>query len=140
MPNAGAITYPAWYMDDNIYTTNKIPIPAASVNIIYVNSYEAPNPFSYFLSLDNQIDKQPLEIVDVAGFLNYTAIAVSVTTGTKKMQFQLSGLTGNSTVTLTVPNASTTIVGTDATQTLTNKTFSDTLATFQNTTTNTKKM
>ena len=45
--------------------------------------------------------------------------------GTKKMQFQLSGLTGNSTVTLTVPNASTTIVGTDVSQTLTNKTITD---------------
>ena len=56
--------------------------------------------------------------------------------GTKKMQFQLSGLTTGSTVVLTVPNASTTIVGTDSTQTLTNKTFSDTLTTFQNTTTN----
>ena len=41
------------------------------------------------------------------------------------MQFQLSGLTGNSTVTLSVPNASTTIVGTDVAQTLTNKTITD---------------
>ena len=77
MPNAGAITYPAWYMDDDIYTTNKVPIPA-SVNIIYVNSYQASNPFSYFLSLDNQFDNQQLEIIDIGGFLNYTSLAVSV--------------------------------------------------------------
>jgi hypothetical protein len=46
--------------------------------------------------------------------------------GTKKLQFQLSGLTGNTTCILTVPNTTaTTITGTDATQTLTNKTITD---------------
>lgn len=40
---------------------------------------------------------------------------------TKKMAFQLSGITTATTRTLTVPDASTTIVGTDATQVLTNK-------------------
>lgn len=42
---------------------------------------------------------------------------------TKKLNFQLSGITTSTTRTLTVPDANTTIVGTDATQTLTNKTF-----------------
>ena len=42
---------------------------------------------------------------------------------TKQLQFQLSGITTGTTRTLTVPNANTTIVGTDATQTLTNKTI-----------------
>lgn len=42
---------------------------------------------------------------------------------TKQLQFQLSGITTATTRTLTVPNANTTIVGTDATQTLTNKTL-----------------
>ena len=42
---------------------------------------------------------------------------------TKQAQFELSGITTGNTRTLTVPNASTTIVGTDATQTLTNKTL-----------------
>ncbi len=42
---------------------------------------------------------------------------------TKQMQFQLSGISGGTTRTLTVPDASTTLVGTDATQTLTNKTL-----------------
>lgn len=42
---------------------------------------------------------------------------------TKQLQFQLSGITTATTRTLTIPNASTTIVGTDATQTLTNKTL-----------------
>lgn len=45
---------------------------------------------------------------------------------TKQLQFQLSGITTGTTRTLTIPNASTTIVGTDATQTLTNKTIDNT--------------
>ncbi|QKF94437.1 hypothetical protein QKU48_gp0979 [Fadolivirus algeromassiliense] len=44
---------------------------------------------------------------------------------TKKMQFQLSGITASTTRTLTVPNADTTLVGTDTTQTLTNKTLTN---------------
>lgn len=43
---------------------------------------------------------------------------------TKQMQFQLSGITSGQTRTLTAPDASTTIVGTDVAQTLTNKTLS----------------
>jgi hypothetical protein len=42
---------------------------------------------------------------------------------TKKLAFQASGITTATTRTLTAPDASTTIVGTDATQTLTNKTL-----------------
>lgn len=42
---------------------------------------------------------------------------------TKKVNFQVSGVTTNTTRTLTVPDANTTIVGTDTTQTLTNKTL-----------------
>ncbi len=42
---------------------------------------------------------------------------------TKQLQFQLSGITTGTTRTLTVPDSSTILVGTDATQTLTNKTL-----------------
>lgn len=42
---------------------------------------------------------------------------------TKQLQFQVSGVTTGTTRTLTIPDANTTLVGTDATQTLTNKTF-----------------
>jgi hypothetical protein len=52
---------------------------------------------------------------------------VDNTTPTKFMRFQLSGISASTTRTLTVPDADTTIVGTDATQTLTNKTIGDAL-------------
>lgn len=42
---------------------------------------------------------------------------------TKQLQFQLSGITTATTRTLTVPNATTTLVGIDTTDTLTNKTL-----------------
>lgn len=42
---------------------------------------------------------------------------------TKLLQFQASGITTGTTRTLTVPDANTTVVGTDTAQTLTNKTF-----------------
>ena len=58
---------------------------------------------------------------------------------TKKLQFQLSGITTGTTRTLTAPDANTTIVGTDATQTLTNKTFTDSTTTIQDDGDNTKK-
>lgn len=45
------------------------------------------------------------------------------TDNTKKLQLQLSGITTATTRTLTVPNASITLVGTDNAQTLTNKTL-----------------
>lgn len=43
------------------------------------------------------------------------------TTASKKMKFDLSGISTSTTRTITIPNAGTTMVGHDATQTLTNK-------------------
>lgn len=53
---------------------------------------------------------------------------------TKAMQFQIAGVTAGQTRVLTVPDANTTLVGTDATQTLTGKTINLTSNTLSGTT------
>lgn len=58
---------------------------------------------------------------------------------TKKLQLELSGVTTSTTRTLTVPNADTTIVGTDVVQTLTNKTLVDSSTFFQDNLDSTKQ-
>lgn len=59
------------------------------------------------------------------GTFSDTAFALQDNTdATKQLTFELSGLTTGTTRTLTAPDASTTLVGTDTTQTLTGKTIS----------------
>lgn len=59
---------------------------------------------------------------------------------TKQLQFNASGITTGNTRILSAPDATTTIVGTDATQTLTNKTLTDSTTFFQDEADNTKKL
>ncbi len=73
-----------------------------------------------------------------APFADTTAIVKNNSDNTKQLKFDLSGISTATTRTLTVPNANTTIVGTDATQVLTNKDLTSGTNTFptlnQNTT------
>jgi hypothetical protein len=81
------------------------------------------------------LTSHPVGVDDVQTLTNKTITSPTITVRdnvltiqdnadpTKQVQFQLSGITTATTRTLTIPNASTTLVGTDATQTLTNKTL-----------------
>lgn len=73
-----------------------------------------------------------------APFADTTAIVKNNSDNTKQLKFDLSGISTATTRTLTVPNANTTIVGTDTTQVLTNKDLTSGTNTFptlnQNTT------
>lgn len=68
--------------------------------------------------------------VDSSGFTSITAMQdtgvtfQNSTTTTKKFKFDAASITAGNTRTITIPDATTTMVGTDATQTLTNKTIS----------------
>jgi hypothetical protein len=67
-----------------------------------------------------------LEVTNVLPSLTVTDSDFTVQDGadnSKKFQFQASGITPSTTRTYTMPDANTTLVGTDATQTLTNKTL-----------------
>lgn len=73
----------------------------------------------YSITLDNLAGGVGAEITAV----DSTFTIEDDADATKKLQFQLSGITTGNTRTLTVPDESTTIVGTGATQTLSNKTL-----------------
>jgi len=68
--------------------------------------------------------------VDSSGFTSITGLSdtgvtfQNSTTTTKKFKFDAASITAGNTRTITIPDATTTMVGTDATQTLTNKTLS----------------
>jgi hypothetical protein len=68
--------------------------------------------------------------VDSSGFTSITGLSdtgvhfQNSTTTTKKFKFDAASITAGQTRTITIPDATTTMVGTDATQTLTNKTLS----------------
>lgn len=97
----------------------------------------ADSKISQLTSMTNPTAQDVLPVVDTSlnatkkiTIPNFFAIASSffrvkdASDATKKVAIDVSGVTTGTTRTLAVPDANTTIVGTDATQTLTNKTIS----------------
>ncbi len=82
-------------------------------------------PFASGISSDTIAEKTSAAGVTVDGVLlkDYNVTLSDNTTPSKKATFVLSGITAGQTRSLTIPDASTTLVGTDTTQTLTNKTL-----------------
>ncbi|NNC95926.1 MAG: hypothetical protein HKN92_10215 [Chitinophagales bacterium] len=71
--------------------------------------------------LDNKITASSTSTLTNKTMTDATTFMQDNTDNTKKVQFQLSGITTSTTRTITVPDANTTMVGTNATQTMTNK-------------------
>lgn len=106
---------------------------AADALLIYDDSANALKKTTVNTLLD--LTSHPVGLTDTQTLTNKTLTQPVITADddeftlqdnadtTKKLNFQLSGITTATTRTLTVPDASTTLVGTDATQTLTNKTL-----------------
>ena len=74
-------------------------------------------------STDTLIGRATTDTLSNKTVIDVSTYFANTTDNTKKMQFQLSGITTATTRTLIIPDANTTIVGTDITQTLTNKTL-----------------
>jgi hypothetical protein len=74
-------------------------------------------------STDTLVGRATTDTLTNKSLSDSTTYFVDNADNTKKVQLELSGITTATTRTLTVPNASTTLVGTDTTQTLTNKTL-----------------
>lgn len=85
-------------------TTRTLTVPNASTTIVGTDNSQ--------LIQNKQLEDSTTSIVDNAD-------------NTKILKFEVSGVTTGTTRTLTVPNVSTTIAGTDATQSFSNKSFSD---------------
>ena len=89
--------------------------------------YNAGTPATRnWLPLSISLAGVPVGTTDIQTLTNKTLIDNSTYVAddldnTKKMQLQVSGVTSGTTRTLTVPDANTTLVGTDASQALTNK-------------------
>ncbi len=109
-------------------TTRTLTVPDANTTIVGIDTTQ---------TLTNKtVNSSTINISDN----NFTV--QDNTDATKQLRFELSGITTATTRTLTVPNANTTIVGTDVAQTLTNKTIniSDTLFTVQDNSDATKQL
>lgn len=92
------------------------------------------------LGVANFVDKDAVQTLTNKSLQDATTFIVDETDGTKKVQFQVSGVATGATRTWTFPNSSDTFVGTTATQTLTNKNLDDNTTVFIEAADNTKTM
>jgi len=102
--NDGALSYTYNFAASNLGADRTITLPLLSGNDIFVFEGHAQ-------TLTNKT------------FVDYTTYFEDNSDNSKKMQFELSGITSGQTRILTVPNESTTLIGTATTQTITNKTI-----------------
>jgi len=102
--NDDALNYTYNFATSNLGADRTITLPLLSGNDIFVFEGHAQ-------TLTNKT------------FVDYTTYFEDNSDNSKKMQFELSGITSGQTRILTVPNESTTLIGTATTQTITNKTI-----------------
>lgn len=93
---------------------------ATTVNTVTLGFATAPATNSYFVTI---ISDGIYTTTVTSNFADDAFTLQDNADITKQVRFEVSGVTTATTRTLTVPNANTTIVGTDTTQTLTNKTL-----------------
>jgi hypothetical protein len=103
------------FIVDQTDATKKLQFDAASITTATTRTLTAPDASDTIAVLDTQQSFSNKEFDDA------TVLFVDTGDDSKKMKFDVSGVTTATTRTLTVPNVSDTIVTLAATQTLTNK-------------------
>lgn len=89
-----------------------------------VSLYTKTSDKKLYYKDDTGTEIGPLEEADALPVADTTAVVMGSADNTKLLKFEVDGFTTATTRTITIPDASTTMVGTDTTQTLTNKTIS----------------
>lgn len=120
-------------IQDNVDTTKKFQFEASSISTATTRTVTIPDANFTVVGADTTQTLTNKTVTDSSFTIQDN------TDNTKKFQFEASGITTATTRTLTVPDASTTLVGTDTTQTLTNKTVTDSSFTIQDNADTSKK-
>lgn len=127
-------------MDNKVSALDDIPAVDRAADYLYIVDTDASTSNKVTPNTLLGITGTPVGTSDTQTLTNKTLTSPTITTPTltvndssltiqdnsdttKKLQFQLSGITTGTTRTITVPDADTTLVGTGTTQTLTNKTL-----------------
>lgn len=124
-------------LQDNGDNTKQFKLELSGITTGTTRTLTAPNVSSTIAVLDpggtgQTVSHSTLDSTNTATFKDANFSFVDDGDITKVMQFQLSGLTTGTTRTITIPDASTTMVGTDVSQTLTNKSISGSTNTISN--------
>ena len=114
------------YVIDDGDATKRVQFECSGITTATTRTLTIPNnsgTIALLSDIANQVTLTGTQTLTNKSFVDTSTYIIDDVDATKRVQFECSGITTATTRILTIPNASTTIVGTDVTQTLTNKTL-----------------